>query len=186
MKSVSEFDSMDPALVEAPHAFYESLRETAPVHHDSKLDSFLVSRYADVKAILSNPTDNSSMIGPITTVPPMEALTVMAQGMPPVNTLLTADPPEHIRYRSLVSRAFAPQRVARLEPLIRCLREGLVDGFVADGAGAFTELYAVPVPLTMIADQLGVARSDLSNIKKWSDQNSGRTTCPQFRTKRQS
>jgi len=171
IRALDRYDPMDPALREDPFAYYAALREHAPVHHASGLDAYLISRHADVKAVVSDPATFSSQVGPITVAPPPEALAVLADAMPPVHTLLTADPPEHRRYRTLVARAFAPRRVARLESTIRELAHGLVDRMEGEGRVDLVERFAVPLPLTMIADQLGVPRRDLPDLKRWSDDN---------------
>jgi cytochrome P450 len=166
---LSSFRANDPALVEDPFAFYAALREEAPVHFAEEVGSFLVSRHADVLSVVSDPERFSSAIGPIAVLPPPEALALLMKGVPPVSTLLTADPPAHTRYRSLVSRAFAPRRVARLEGAIRGVAEHLVACFRSEGAVELVERFAVPFPLTVIADQLGVPRAELPRFKRWSD-----------------
>jgi cytochrome P450 len=169
MSRLAAFRANDPAVVEDPFAFYAALREEAPVHFAEEIGSFLVSRYEDVLAVVSDPETFSSAVGPTAVIPPPEALAVLARGIPPVSTLLTADPPAHTRYRALVSRAFAPRRVARMEDRIREVAGSLVAGFREEGSVELVERFAVPFPLTIIADQLGVPRDDLPRFKRWSD-----------------
>jgi cytochrome P450 len=169
MARLAGFRANDPAVVEDPFAFYAALRAESPVHFAEEIGSFLVSRYEDVLAVVSDPERFSSGIGPTAVLPPPEALRILARGVRPVSTLLTADPPDHTRYRALVSRAFAPRRVARMEAGIREVAEALVAGFRADGAVELVAAFAVPFPLTVIADQLGVPRGDLARFKRWSD-----------------
>jgi cytochrome P450 len=83
--------------------------------------------------------------------------------------MLTADPPEHRRFRGLVNKAFTPRRVDSLEPQIAKLAHGLIDGFAAEGRCEVLSQLAVPLPLTVIADQLGVPRADLPRLKRWTD-----------------
>jgi cytochrome P450 len=169
MARLAGFRANDPAVVKDPFAFYAALRAESPVHFAEEIGSFLVSRYEDVLAVVSDPERFSSGIGPTAVLPPPEALRILARGVRPVSTLLTADPPDHTRYRALVSRAFAPRRVARMEAGIREVAEALVAGFRADGAVELVAAFAVPFPLTVIADQLGVPRGDLARFKRWSD-----------------
>jgi cytochrome P450 len=163
------FRANDPGVVEDPFAFYAALRETAPVHFAEEIGAWLVSRHADVLEVVSDPARFSSAIGPIAVMPAPAALAILARGIKPVSTLLTADPPAHTRYRALVSRAFAPRRVARMEASVRAVAESLVAGFRAAGAVELVAEFAVPFPLTVIADQLGVPRADLPRFKRWSD-----------------
>lgn len=93
----------------------------------------------------------------------------MAQGYPFENTLLTNDPPSHRRFRGLANRAFTPRRVAQLESNVRAIANDLVDAFIHDGRVELVHQFGVPLPLTVIADALGVPRTDLPIFKKWSD-----------------
>jgi len=169
MRSVSEFDSMAPETVEDPFAFYEALREQAPVHFDERLQTYLVSRYDGVWRVIHDTERFSSAIGPAALMPPMEAIQLLLTGHPPVHTLLTADPPEHIRFRTLVSRAFAPRRVSKMIDSIRALANELVDEFSGDGHLDLIAQFGVPFPLTLLADQLGVPRRDMPSFKRWAD-----------------
>ena len=155
--------------VENPHALYELLREHAPVHWDESTNAYLVSRYADVQHVLLHPEVFSSAVGAATAAPPPEAIEIIARGFPPVNTLITADPPDHLAYRKLVARAFTPRRVAKLRDKITSLAHSLVDNFFAKGEVELIKNFAAPLPLTVIADQLGVPRSRIGDFKKWSD-----------------
>jgi len=83
--------------------------------------------------------------------------------------LLNADPPEHARQRKIVNRAFTPPKVQALEPRIRAVAQALVDGFAGRGAVELVAEYAVPLPLTIIAECLGVDEGDLPMFKRWSD-----------------
>jgi hypothetical protein len=83
--------------------------------------------------------------------------------------MLTADPPEHRRFRGLVNKAFTPRRVDDLGPGVARPADELIDRF--EGAGHFEVLsqFSVPLPLTVIADQLGVPRADLARFERWTD-----------------
>jgi cytochrome P450 len=96
-------------------------------------------------------------------------MAIMAQGWRPKGTLLTNDPPTHRRFRNLVNKAFTPRRVATLEPSIRTVAIELIDSFAGEGRAELVHQFAVPLPLTVIADALGVSRQDLSTFKRWSD-----------------
>jgi cytochrome P450 len=93
----------------------------------------------------------------------------MAKGYPPVDTMLTQDPPLHRRYRGLVNQAFTARRVATLEPDIARIANDLIDAFAGRGRAEFVTEFCGPLPLTVIADQLGVPRADLPLFNKWSD-----------------
>ena len=100
---------------------------------------------------------------------PPEVMEIYAQGYPPVDTLLTNDPPAHTRYRVLVTKAFSARRVATLEPKVREIAAELVDKFARDGKVELMSQFAVGLPMTVIADALGVPREDMDKFKRWSD-----------------
>ena len=171
MKPVAEYNFLDPAVIESPFEFHRALREQAPVYEVPGIGLFLVSTYAGVLEVLSDPRRFSSKSGPAVggMAPPPEVIAAMSKGYPPVDTLITSDPPDHIRYRSLVSRAFSARRVAGMEDYIRGVASELLLGFEREGTIDLVPRYAVPLPLSVIADQLGVPRSDMPLFKKWSD-----------------
>jgi len=166
---LGDVNALAPETVENPYAFYDLLREESPVHWDPKLEVFLVSRYADVLEVVRNAETFSSSVGAMTVAPPLEAIEVISRGFPAVNTLITADPPHHAGYRSLVARAFTPRRVAKLHDAISQVAHELVDAFCQAGEVELMSQFAAPLPLTIIADQLGVPRSRTGDFKKWSD-----------------
>ncbi len=94
---------------------------------------------------------------------------ILKDAYPGVPTLLTNDPPSHTRFRNLVNKAFSPKRVAQMEGDILRIAEELVDAFAADGEVELVSQFAVPLPLTVIADALGVDRADMPAFKRWSD-----------------
>jgi cytochrome P450 len=168
LMSVKDFNLLAPDTVECPYPFYAAMRAEAPVYKPEGHDFFIVSRYDDVQEILLNTDVFSSRLA-TGYRPSPEAMAIMAQGWRPKDTLLTNDPPAHRRFRSLVNKAFTPRRVAMLEPSIRTVAVELIDSFAAEGRAELVHQFAVPLPLTVIADALGVSRTDLSTFKRWSD-----------------
>ncbi len=83
--------------------------------------------------------------------------------------LLYADPPLHNRQRRLVNRAFTPRRVRKLAPAIRTICNDLVDAMDATSDVDLNRQYSVLVPMYVIADALGVPRSESATFKRWSD-----------------
>ncbi|MBW2420994.1 MAG: cytochrome P450 [Deltaproteobacteria bacterium] len=166
---LAEVEVLSPESVENPYELYEILREESPVHWDPKLEAFVLSRYEDVIRVLRDPETFSSAVGAMTQAPAAEAIAIIARGQPPVNTLITADPPEHGKYRGLVARAFTPRRVEKIRDHVTGVAHELVDGFCAEGAVELVHQFAAPLPLTIIAEQLGVPRTRIGDFKKWSD-----------------
>ena len=170
MASVTEFNPLAPENVECPFPFYEAMRREAPVYQVPQAGFFIVSRYEDCLAVLKDTATFSSASGPgLRREPTAEMIAIAREGYPPVNTLITNDPPNHSRYRSLVNKVFTPRRVAVLEPSIRAIAGELVDRFSGDGEVELVAQFAIGLPLTVIADALGVSRADMPTFKRWSD-----------------
>ncbi|MCC6381961.1 MAG: cytochrome P450 [Dehalococcoidia bacterium] len=173
MTALSQFNPLAPETVACPYPFYKAMREEAPVHQVPALGFFIVSRYEDAREVLGDAERFSSNSGPgvngVLDPPDAELLAIQAEGWPAVNTLLTNDPPDHARYRGLVNKAFTPRRVAAMESSIRAIAAELLARFAGRGHAEIVSEFAVPLPLTVIADALGVSRGDLPTFKKWSD-----------------
>jgi len=94
-------------VVENPFELHRALREQAPVYEAPGIGLFLVSIHAGVREVIEDPRRFSSSSGPAVggMAPPAAVMAAMAKGYPRVDTLITCDPPDHIRYRSLGSRA---------------------------------------------------------------------------------
>lgn len=167
---ITKVNMVSPEVLECPYPYYQRVREEAPVHQ-TPLGFWAVSRYEDVLSVVRNPEMFSSLAqsNSFVTTPPPEVIEIAKEGYPRVNTLLSNDPPSHTQFRNLVNKAFLPKRVAQLEDSIRKITNDLIDTFINDGKVDLVEQFAVGVPLTVIADALGVDRADMPKFKKWSD-----------------
>ncbi len=167
-----------------PYPIFAEMRSKTPVAWIEEIEAFAVTRYEDVAFVLRHPEDFSSSLatGPVLARQMADGIAALAadgdsalrqvlqkvkRGRIPV--LLSADPPLHRRQRNLVNRAFTQRRVREYEPTIRALAEDLVSGFARDGEVEVVSRFAVPLPLSVIADRLGVPRADMDKFKKWSD-----------------
>lgn len=154
------------------NAIFAQLREEAPVLEQVSAYGrrmWYVSRYADVEAVLRDnehfrmdfraafdPADLDTLNRP--------------QLMDMVNNhLLTKDGEDHRRLRSLVTQAFTPRRIAALRPRIQQIADGLIDSVQAAGAMDLVEDYAFPLPITVIAELLGIPVADRASFREWSD-----------------
>jgi cytochrome P450 len=161
-----------PALQECPYAFYRALREAAPVLRDEASGIYQVSSYELIAQVLRDSENFSNNFGDQLRSrgePSPEMVQEFMRGYPPVDTMLTADPPAHTRFRKLVNKAFTPARVNALEPEIERISHELVDGFIGQGEVELLSVFAQPLPLRVIATQLGVPLSDMGKFRRWSD-----------------
>ncbi len=177
---LGDFSLFDPAVQQCPHLYYARMQQEAPVFEAAApgANLHLVTRHADVLDVVLAPDTFSSRfaVGGATDGDYARRLAELYEqegGYDRVGTMLTADPPDHTRYRSLVSKAFTPRVVARLEPTIRAIAAGLADELVHATAGGgvvdIVETFAVPLPVTVIAKALNVPDERLADFKRWSD-----------------
>jgi cytochrome P450 len=87
-----------------------------------------------------------------------------------LRSLLMLDPPDHTRLRGLVNRAFTPRVVEQLRPRIQQIVDELLDVAAAGGEMDLVRDLAYPLPVTVIAELLGVPAEDRDRLKRWSDE----------------
>jgi cytochrome P450 len=171
-RTLKDFNPFDPAVLESPSEFNQMLIEQAPIYRDPHTNLVLVSSYDFVLEALKRHEDFSNRFAQAMggrAAQRSELVEVMKEGYPTVDTMLTADPPEHSRFRGLVNKVFTPRRVNAIENEIQKVTDELIDGFINDGHFSVFEQFCIPLPLTVIADQLGVPRADLPDFKRWTD-----------------
>jgi cytochrome P450 len=148
-----------------PHAVFRRLRHDDPVHwYPGSGGAWCLLKHADIEAVSRDPRLFTSTRGIQIGLSP-EA--TRPEGVPP--TILEMDPPEHNRYRKLVIGAFTPAAAAELEPTVRQIARDCLAALDRDAVVDFVDAVAVPVPMYVIADMLGVSREDRADFKRWSD-----------------
>jgi unspecific monooxygenase len=154
-----------------PYPVYTALREDAPVLYDEATDHYLISRYEDVNALLRDKRFGRTYLH-------LATHAEMGHPDPPewhapfwdlINAgILDQEPPDHTRVRRLVSKAFTPRYVEGLRPRVQAIMDELVERVV--GAGEFDLLAEVaePLPVTVIAEMLGVPQAERHLLRPWS------------------
>ncbi|MER8001492.1 cytochrome P450 [Streptomyces sp. NPDC095613] len=102
--------------------------------------------------------------------------------------ILSMDPPDHTRLRTLVTKAFTVHRMEKMRPDIARLADDLVDGLIETGPPVdLVEDYALPIPVAVICQMLGVPVADRPLFREWSDAalSTSRLTAEEFLAKRQ-
>jgi cytochrome P450 len=170
---ISSFNPFDPETLQCPFPHYAKMREEQPVLKVEGLGIHMVTRHDLVMQVLRDPQTYSSVFGgtgmPVASEVRKRFEEVFAEGYPRVSTMLTADQPEHTRYRRLVSRAFHPKVIAEMEPVVRSITVRLIDSWIERGRIEFVKDFAVPLPVEVIARALNVPDSRLADFKRWSD-----------------
>lgn len=162
----------DPAVMQDPFAAYQWALANAPVFQDPGLGTKIVMSY-DLCAEATGRVEefsndfNSAIAGAMAQDPEIKA--VLDQGWPQMDTLLTADPPVHTRFRKLVNLAFSMPRVNALEDGIRAKVNALIDAFIDKGECEFVGDFAVGLPVQIICEQLGFSLAEQADVKRWSD-----------------
>jgi pimeloyl-[acyl-carrier protein] synthase len=157
---------------EDPYPFYHRVRAGDPIHRSWAAYGWVLSRHRDVVEVLRDPRfsaddRNFSQYGKIRAQRVRDGLADPDEEPAPV--MLRIDPPDHTRLRSLVSKAFTPRAVARLRARIEEITAELLDGVAGrDGFDVIAEL-AIPLPVTIIAEMLGIPAEDRATFKRWSD-----------------
>ncbi|MGH7115755.1 MAG: cytochrome P450, partial [Stellaceae bacterium] len=129
----------DVAIQASPFAAYEWLRENAPVYRADDMPMWVVvSRHADIEAILRDPVTFSSDLG----------ISV------PLMSMVMKDAPDHGRLRQTVNRAFTPRNIRRLETRITEIARSLLAA--APREMEFVQAYANLLSVTVICEMLGV------------------------------
>jgi cytochrome P450 len=152
--------------------FYAKLRAQAPVHAvklPSGQTAWLVSRYDDVAALLKDARlakDRRNAAGsrPFSRLPGMLGFLQALE-----RNMLDLDAPDHTRLRSLVHVAFTPRLVDRMRPRIEQLSEELLARAMGKGGMDLIADYALPIPLTVISEMLGIPATDQLRFHRWSN-----------------
>lgn len=145
-------------------SWFARMRQESPVFVDPQSGVVSVFRYDDTQRVLSDYTSFSSERGAHN---PSEEQALSA-------SMISSDPPRHRRLRNLVTQAFTPRAVALLEPRISAIVTELLDQIDSRGAHDaaqvdFIEEFAVPLPVIVIAEMLGVPAERRADFRRWSD-----------------
>jgi cytochrome P450 len=149
-----------------PCRFYDQMRATSPFSR-TMLGPILIHRYDDCMAALRDPrlgrggdtgSDQMRQFGvPDAFVERFSELSA--------HNMLMADPPNHTRLRQLVSRAFTPRHIEGLRPAIHKLVDDLLDALTDKGDVEFMSEFALPLPMAVIGELVGVPTSDWETLQ---------------------
>jgi cytochrome P450 len=165
------YDPRRPEVVADPYPAFERLRDEDPVHWSEVLGGWVLTRYTDVRAALSDPRLSADRITPF-----------LARRMPTASeavvTLLHrvglwvvfTDPPLHTRLRSVLGRVFTGRAIELRRPRVEAIVAGLLERAAAAGEIDLIRDFAYPLPVTVIGDLLGVPPQDHERLKAWSDE----------------
>lgn len=173
---LEDVDIYDPAahVKGVPHDQYELLRRENPVHFQREPQGrgfWVITKYEDLAYVSTHPEIFSSWAGGGTIIEDYEGQDLAIAR----NLLVNMDPPAHGKFRKLVSRGFTPRMTAYLEPRIQACAKRLVDSVAQRGQCDFVSELAVPLPLQMIAELIGVPSDDRGKLLSWTNRLLGYT-----------
>src|SRR5262245_43502128 len=157
-------DLSSPRFKADPHPFYARLRADRPVYRcrlSFWLSAWLVSRYDDVVFVLKQGPFSNDFYG--------RKLAWLPRRFDALNRhVLNADAPNHLRLRTLVSKAFTPRSAEGLRARIQDVCQELLGRGAAQGRMEVVRDFALRLPLTVIADMLGIAQAERRNFDAWA------------------
>ena len=157
------FDPYDYAFQEDPYPVYARLREQEPLHYNEQHDLWVLSRYDDIQHALRTEGTYSNRMG--VTID----RSAWNKDAHKVMSFLALDPPDHIRIRSLVARAFTPRRVRELGPRIQELTELYLDPALESGSFDWIKDFAGRLPMDVISEMMGVPQADRDEVRRLAD-----------------
>lgn len=172
MSTTPAISLFDPATLKAPYAAYRQLRDHAPVYYVAEMNLHVVTRYDLLREAIRDTETFSSrydgflqesqrlLFNSASKEVQQSILELNAQMVPTPPTMLTLDEPEHTRYRSLVNELFVAARIKAAEPAVQAVIDDTIAAFAGRKRLDFMTAFAFPVPLTIIADRLGIPEQD--------------------------
>lgn len=162
------FNPFSAAHNSDPYPGYAELRERGPIIWHGRLNQWIVTSYEACETVLRAEVsvdrgDLFDVVPPWSKLTPSERATFMS-------SMLLVDPPDHTRLRRLVSRAFTPRTIERIEPRVREITDQLIEQVRQDQTVELFESVFAPLPIYVIGELLGIPEADWPRLKAWSDE----------------
>ncbi len=166
-----QFDPLSPEFQRNPYPFYDELRNASPILYWKDWNIWFLTTYEDVSTLLRDRRLGRTMD---------HILTREQRGLPPIpeavqpfhklseNSMFDKEPPDHTRLRSLVHKVFTPRRVENMREHIQKIADDLLDAVQSHGHMDILADFAVPLPVTVIAELLGIPEADRHRLRPWS------------------
>jgi cytochrome P450 len=155
-----DFDVLDRAFYQDPHPAYAWMRANRPVYWDEANEIWVLSRHAEVSYVSMHADLFCSGQG----VRPKEGAML---------SLIGLDGDRHVQQRRLLNRGFTPRMIRTMEPRVRQVVKEVLDRIADRSACDFVTDIAIPVPLVVIAELMGLPVEDRVQLGRWSDRMMG-------------
>src|SRR6185295_13855428 len=162
---------VSPQFKADPFPFLAGLRTSQPVYRTTLTDKtpvWLITRYEDVAALLKDERFIKNRRTALTAEQLRKLHWTPPMFRPLERNMLDLDPPDHTRLRALVHRAFTPSLIGQMRDRIQALADQLLDGVARKGKMDLINDYALPLPMIIITEILGVPTGDRHKFHKWS------------------
>ena len=156
------YDPYDYAIDADPHPVWRRMRDEAPLYRNEEHDFYALSRFQDVMEASLDTATFSSAHGTV--------LDLMRPEPMDSPMMIFSDPPEHIRLRKLVSRAFSPRRISGLEPRIREIARSYLEPLAEENEFDLVQAFGAKLPVMVIGSMLGVPTEDQDAIRVLTDE----------------
>ena len=164
-------DPREPEFFQNPYDFYDARHVEGPAFYWRDFGHWCFIGWDEVNALLRDRRFGRQILHVATReeigLPPPKPNLRDFDGVEK-HSLLELEPPEHTKLRGLVNRAFVSRHVERLRPAVAKFANELIDGFEGNREVELIEAFAMPVPVTIIADMLGVPRDMGRQLLDWS------------------
>ncbi|MGM0883849.1 MAG: cytochrome P450 family protein [Bacillota bacterium] len=169
--SYANLDLSSPEFKKNAHEIYKQLRKNDPLHEITMPDgqrAWLTTRYDDAVQTLK---DNERFTKNLRSLSPDEYAAIMPEKEMDLisRQMLSTDPPDHTRLRSIVSKAFSPQMIGEMNDEIQRITDDLIDRIQEKGRMEVLEDFAFPLPIIVISQMMGNPEDDHYLFKKWSN-----------------
>jgi cytochrome P450 len=155
------YDPFSYDFHEDPYPVYRFMRDEAPLYRNEALDFYALTRFQDnLDAFVDKDLYTSNW---------STSLEFMDGPKPDTGLMIYMDPPEHNRYRGLVSRAFTPRAIEALEPRIRAIAAGYLDPQVGRERFDVVKEFTARLPMDVISSLLGIPESDRRFVQEGSN-----------------
>ena len=167
MPAESQLDLNSPAFICDPYPELARLRTATPAFWQQ--ERLFLTRYDDIARVLKDSRNFGRAVSPLSRdeLPPPDPRRTAFDAFN-TNHMLDSEPPKHTRLRSLVHLAFTPRRVEGLRDRITQIVAGVADSLLGQQTFDLVSGYAEPLPVTVIAELLGVPEGERSQLRPWS------------------
>jgi len=160
-------------FMEDPYPLLHRLRQEDPVHWSDAIGGWILTRYDDMVTTFKDTShySNEGRLGKAVAYLPAESRAEFKtfEDHYDQKSLIHSDPPDHTRFRGLITKAFTPRVVEAMRPRMQEIVNELLDRVQPSGQMDVIQDLAIPLPVTVLSEIMGVPKSDVHLFKGWAD-----------------